>query len=473
MSNHNSNIVREQLVKLFKNQNISISANRRDAFEKFIQKPESVNAVNLINQTQNQLMANWKIQERIAEIISQPVRILNASVGKSYEAKMDFKKLGWTDMAAYRFEGLEEAGLSFNEQQQQITGNPKQSGDINIGLLFKLEGQADDEPMNKKIITLIINPDPKSLWKTIDNDKNDPYWKEDAVTMFEPIGDRHILVSSKRGRSHANVGSFREDDFAFKDLGNGWSIVVVADGAGSAKLSRKGSQIACNGIVEFFKEEGAAASLQEFDELLAQHNTDPNDNTQNKIKLFVYNNLGKAAFTVHKKLEAFAAQAGATLKDLSSTLIFTLFKKYASGYVFLSFGVGDCPMAVINKDITSVTLLNWLDVGEFGGGTRFITMPEIFQSEKFATRFSFKQLEDFSYLIMMSDGIYDPKFIVEASLPNITKWQDLLEDLGGKNEEKISVDLKADNPDITQQLSAWMDFWSTGNHDDRTLAIIF
>ncbi|WP_342648077.1 PP2C family serine/threonine-protein phosphatase [Mucilaginibacter sp. CSA2-8R] len=473
MSNHSSNIVKEYLIKLFKDQNISVPANRRDAFERFIQKPETVSAVNLINQTKNQLMANWKIQERITEIINQPVRILNASVGKSYEAKLDFNKLGWTDIATYRFEGLGEAGLSFNEQQQQITGNPKQSGDINIGFLFKLQGQADDEPLNKKIITLIINPDPKSLWKTIDNDKNDPYWKEDAVTQFEPIGDRHILVSSKRGRSHANVGSFREDDFAFKDLGNGWSIVVVADGAGSAKLSRKGSQMACNGIVEFFTEESATANLQQFDELLAQHNTQTDDSTQNKIKLFVYNNLGKAVFTVHKKLESFAAEAGATLKDLSSTLIFTLFKKYESGYVFLSFGVGDCPMAVINREVTEVTLLNWLDVGEFGGGTRFITMPEIFKSDKFATRFSFKQLKDFSYLMLMSDGIYDPKFIVEASLPNITKWQDLLNDLGGNNEEGVKVDLSADNADIIPQLSAWMDFWSAGNHDDRTLAIVF
>ena len=49
----------------------------------------------------------------------------------------------------------------------------------------------------------------------IESDNNDPYWKEDNVTEFAPLNDRHILVSSKRGRSHANVGSFREDDFAF------------------------------------------------------------------------------------------------------------------------------------------------------------------------------------------------------------------------------------------------------------------
>ncbi len=117
--------------------------------------------------------------------------------------------------------------------------------------------------------------------------------------------------------------------------------------------------------------------------------------------------------------------------------------------------------------------MSWIDVGEFGGGTRFITMPEIFTSEKFATRFSFKVVDDFSYLILMSDGIYDPKFVVEANLPDIKKWKEFLDDLNGKNEEGIKVELKTDNKDIINKLSTWMDFWSPGNHDDRTLAIVF
>ena len=53
-------------------------------------------------------------------------------------------------------------------------------------------------------------------------------------------------------------------------------------------------------------------------------------------------------------------------------------------------------------------------------------MPEIFKSEKFATRFDFHIIKDFSYLILMSDGIYDPKFVVEANLANIKKWQEFL-----------------------------------------------
>jgi serine/threonine protein phosphatase PrpC len=465
--------VKQLAQELFKRNNINIPANRKDLFDRFIHDEQNRSALEVIIQKQDELMAKWKLEDRIADIIQQPVRILNATVGKSYEAVLDFNKLNWKDITAFGFAGLEEVGLRFDEKARQITGIPTQSGDIKIMFRFKVEGQSDGATFNEKVITLIVNPDPKSLWKNLESDRNDPYWKEDNVTVFAPLNDRHILVSSKRGRSHANVGSFREDDFAFKDLSNGWSIVVVSDGAGSAKLSRKGSAIACTGVVDYFLNEAAMESMLEFDELIQQYKSNTGEDTQKKMNKFVYNNLGKAAFQVHKKLEEFAKNEGVTLKDLSSTLIFTLFKKYDIGYALLSFGVGDCPMAVLDKEVKEVTLMNWIDVGEFGGGTRFITMPEIFKNEKFATRFGFKLIEDFSYLMLMSDGIYDPKFVVENNLPNIKKWQEFLADLNGQNEDGVKVDLKVDNKDIEEQFSAWMDFWSKGNHDDRTLAIVF
>lgn len=465
--------VKQVVLQLFKNNNITVAANRMGLFEKFLGDEQTITAANVIIQHQKRLMAKWKLEDRIAAIIGQPVRIANATVGKPYEARFDFDRFNWKDITTFQFEGLERVGLQYDEKSRQITGVPTQSGDIKFVFKFKIEGQPEEAPFNEKPVTLIINPDPKSLWKNLQSDKNDPYWKEDNVTLFAPLGDRHILVSSKRGRAHANVGSFREDDFAFSALENGWSIVVVADGAGSAKLSRKGSAIACNSVVDYFKDPSSIESMAQFDELLQQHVENKDDDTQKKLNRFVYNNLGKAAFWVHKRLEGFAKKESVTLKDVSSTLIFTLFKKYDVGYAMLSFGVGDCPIAVLNTAISEVTLMNWIDVGEFGGGTRFITMPEIFQSEKFATRFGFKLLDDFSYLIMMSDGIYDPKFVVEANLPTIKKWQEFLADLNGKNEDGIKVELRKDNPDIVEQFSRWMDFWSAGNHDDRTLAIVF
>jgi serine/threonine protein phosphatase PrpC len=464
----------KQLVTaLFKSNHIQIPDERMHLFDQFLTDDQNRETINTLIQNGNQLMAKWKQEERIADIMQQPVRIPNATVGKPYEANLDFEQLAWKDVTELQVEGLEDIGLQYDAASRRISGVPTKSGDIKIKLLFKVEGQPTEAPFREKGSILIINPDPKSLWKNLESDKADPFWKEDNVTVFEPLGDRHILVSSKRGRSHANVGSFREDDFAFKELANGWCLVVVSDGAGSAKLSRKGSALACQDVVEHFSDQAAAESMADFDDLLKQHLESPGDATLKSLNRFVYNHLGKAAFRVYKKLEGFAAQEGVSLKDLSATLIFTLFKKYESGYALLSFGVGDCPIGVLNREQTEVTLMNWLDVGEFGGGTRFITMREIFQNEKFATRFGFKYMDDFSYLVLMSDGIYDPKFVVEADLARIEKWQEFLADLQGNNADGVSVELRANNEAIVEQFSKWMDFWSPGNHDDRTLAIVF
>ena len=449
---------------------VTVSKERLPLLEAFIKDGENRLLLQSILEQQNRLMAKWTNQNRVSDIMQQPVRLLNGTAGKPYETKFDFKSWGWDDIAGFEFDGLEAAGLVYDEKTKQLTGVPTQSGDFKITFRFRLSG--DDEAFHEKPLTLIINPDPRTLWKNLEADRTDPYWKEDNVTLFAPLGARHILVSSKRGRAHANVGSYREDDFAFAYFENtGWSLVVVSDGAGSAKVSRKGSAIACETIVNHFTESFTPEILSPFDELIQQHKS--GGDTQKALNRFVYDNLGKAVFQTHKKLEAFAAEKGMALKDLNATLAFSLFKKYGAGYVFLSFGVGDCPIGVLSKDVSEVTLLNWIDVGEFGGGTRFITMPEIFQSDKFATRFSFKFITDFSYLMLMSDGIYDPKFVVEAALPDIKKWKALLADLDGKNDDGARVALHTDNPDIETQFSAWMDFWSAGNHDDRTLAIVF
>jgi hypothetical protein len=89
------------------------------------------------------------------------------------------------------------------------------------------------------------------------------------------------------------------------------------------------------------------------------------------------------------------------------------------------------------------------------------------------TRFNLEVVEDFSYLFLMTDGIYDAKFVVEANLEKHEKWQEFIEDLSGNNEGKDKVEFEATNSNLNDQLSKWMDFWSIGNHDDRTLAIVF
>jgi hypothetical protein len=458
---------------LFQNK-IDIPKNKQSLFENFITQESNIVAVKMIKEKQQMIMKDWKLINRIDDIMQQSVFLPNGTVNKVYESKIDFIALGWDDIISFEIKNLEDTGLTFDSKKELFSGNPLLSGDLKIKFLFKIEGEDEETPLNEKILTLIINPDPKSLWKNIESDQKDPFSKEDNVAVSSQFLDKNIVVASKRGRSHANVGSFREDDFAFKNFStNAWSILAVSDGAGSASLSRKGSKLACDSVVNYFEENLNAENLNQFDEIVLNHYNKTDPESSKKISHFVYNNLSKAAHFVNQKIEEFANQNEEELRKFHATLIFALVKKYDFGYAIVTFGVGDCPIGLLNKDLTEVTLMNFLDVGEFGGGTRFITMPEIFQSEKFSSRFGFKLVDDFSYLMLMTDGIYDPKFVVEANLEKIEKWNEFISDLKGNNEDGSKVDFDSKNPDIAAQLSTWMDFWSPGNHDDRTLAIIY
>jgi len=504
---------KEYIEKLFAINNIALNQKNKVIFEKFLNDEEIIQSVELISNQQKSIMENWRIRESINDIINNQVQIPNGTVGKAYDYKFDFIQLNWSNIIFSEIDGLDELGLFYNKDEERVFGTPSANGDFKIKLKFRVKGENVNSTLNEKVINLIINADPKSLWQNKESDKSDRFWKEDNVNVFDKLGTKNILVSSKRGRSHANVGSFRDDDFAFQYFDKtGWSVVAVSDGAGSSKNSRKGSEIACNEVVNFFEANFNNEIVANFDELIVNHFnnsninsvvvdqtideknetetlTDPEistienpdlvietefkESSQVQISKFIYNQLGGCAKHVYNKLEEFANKNEFPIKELHSTLIFSLFKKYDFGYVILTFGVGDCPIAVINKDLTDFKLLNWLDVGEFGGGTRFITMPEIFTSDKFATRFGFKIIEDFSYLMLMTDGIYDAKFVVEANLEKLDKWKEFIEDLEGNNEDNAKVDFEESNTEIANQLSTWMDFWSPGNHDDRTLAIVF
>jgi hypothetical protein len=99
-------------------------------------------------------------------------------------------------------------------------------------------------------------------------------------------------------------------------------------------------------------------------------------------------------------------------------------------------------------------------------------MPEIIQKDLY-TRIRFEIIEDFTALILLTDGVADPKFETDANLNKIEKWDELWYDLNGNNEDKIKVDFSKDNKQIADQLLEWLNFWSKGNHDDRTIAILF
>lgn len=480
--------VKTYIQNLLKGKGIEFSSSRNSLLEEFANNQINRELVEIIFGNQEKIMTNWTIKNRIADIQMQHIVIPNAKELIPYSAKIDFEILNLTDLIEERFEGLEEFGLSFNTVTDTIEGTPTKSGDVKFKLLYKIKGEDETVELNEKLISLVINPDPKSLWVLIPSNQEAVFAKPDDTQSFDRLGEKNIVVSSKRGRSHGKEGTSRDDDFSFKYFEKtDWSLVVVSDGAGSAYLARAGSKIACDAVVEYFEINNDSEQEIKLEILIDEYNQNKSIEKLEEIKKLSKYNLWQASIFVHTKLKEFAEQtfltnpelfnnpkAKTNLEYFHSTLIFSLFKKYEFGYLIQTFGVGDCPIAVMNTDKTETTLLNWLDVGEYGGGTRFITQPDIFQKQEvMATRFNLQIIEDFSYLFLMTDGIYDAKFVVEANLEKHEKWMEFLNDLNGENDENCKVDFNKDNNEIANQLSKWMDFWSAGNHDDRTLAIVF
>ncbi|MBF6643142.1 PP2C family serine/threonine-protein phosphatase [Chryseobacterium indologenes] len=387
----------------------------------------------------------------------------NANSDQFYEFIFDMED--FPDIRIKNIDNLKETGLLF--ENDRLSGVPAAANVHHLDIQFF--HTADPHTVEIKKVQLLINANPKDLWKNIPSDIHDEFYKPDEDSYKGKFSDKRIVVVSKRGRSHAHEGNFREDDFAVRNLPADWNIISVADGAGSAKLARKGSEIATKSINRFFD---STTILHKIEENIRLHySTDYSPQVQYEAHQNIVRILYEGVLNTHNTLETWSSEHDFSLSDLNTTLIFALVKKFSFGYVIMSFGVGDCPVNLIDSDFSDVKLLNPMDVGEFSGGTRFITMKEIF-NDQIVSRFEMTRVDDFAYLVLMTDGIYDPKFATENKLEDPESWKAFFNDLNGNNDDRRKVDFTNDK-EIAQELLHWGDFWSRGNHDDRTLAIIY
>lgn len=246
--------------------------------------------------------------------------------------------------------------------------------------------------------------------------------------------------------------------------------MTVADGAGSATYSREGSRIACAEAVNH-----CIVNLdgnKDFEEAIAKYNEQKNDGENEARKIvgdFIYKIVGNAALKAHKAINNEAIARNNLSKQYATTLLLSICKRFSFGWFIASFWVGDGAICLYDKVKHTAKILGKPDEGEYAGQTRFLTMPEIFKdATSFYQRLRFHIVDDFTALFLMTDGVSDPKFETDANLNNPDKWDDLWNDL-----KENGVELTDDNEDSKEQLLRWLDFWSPGNHDDRTIAILY
>ena len=283
-------------------------------------------------------------------------------------------------------------------------------------------------------------------------------------------GRAFLVGASKRGRSHAKDGSYRDDHFGLSyNEDTGWHVMVVADGAGSAQLSREGSRVACKitlDALDKYLRENVDPSAPEMIAALQSAET-PEEKRVELILRPVVNSLMRAAQASAKKIEKRAAKITCRASDLSTTLAIGAAKKIDDNWLLLSFSIGDGGIGIWDGDKDEVTLMCKPDSGEFAGQTRFLSAEELAKVEERMSRVFAEVRKDFTAFVGMTDGITDPKFETDAALENPERWRAFWDD-----DLTREVGFARDNQDLEEQFLGWMDFWSRGNHDDRTLAVM-
>ncbi len=339
----------------------------------------------------------------------------------------------------------EEIGLLWNIKSQTLKGSPTKSGE------FLLTFQLADG--NVAGAALFINPNPKYLWKNIPSDPTSRFWKPDSASQKMTTEQGQLIAARMRGRSHAMKGTCCDDDYAIAyHEKSAIHFLAVADGAGSAEFSRKGSKISVNVAKDKIIE---LLDLPDKDySKLAQKN-------EQQLQYITQAIFKEAVQAAYKAQEAAARDYDIELKSLSCTLLVAFTQPLIGGKWFTAcYWIGDGAAAIFDPAMQTVTLLGEVDSGQYSGETQFLTLSEA-NAEKITTRIH-TDIRDYPPILMlMTDGVSDPKFQTDAKLNTFEAWQSFWQELHSPLQ----------HPQPEKALEEWLDFFSKGEHDDRTLAM--
>lgn len=381
------------------------------------------------------------------------INIANARAGAPFHSEIDISLDNGEIANVQGVAFAKEIGVSFDPITSALKGTPLESGDIEMTVTWRL---SNGQTYSDKVI-FIVNPDPRSLWKIIEPPADDKYFKEniDHKLLYEP--DIRIAAASRRGRSHEHVGSFRDDDFSISHCPDtGWSVMLVADGAGSAKNSRQGSRIVAETVGQYLTKYFGGDRGGELRELV--NRWEPTD--QQNIGAAFRHQFHQASTMAINNIKNESIAAEETVKSYSTTLLVAVTYRSGDDLFAASFWMGDGAIAAYGP-AGKVRVLGTPDSGEYAGQTRFLDADAV-QDQEFSKRVSIGKWKNISHLILMTDGVSDPFFETDNGLLRAEKWDALVSELSPvlNNTNKTS-----------EQLAEWLNFFIPGNHDDRTIVV--
>ena len=328
-------------------------------------------------------------------------------------------------------------------------------------------------------LQLTVNPDPNQLLQKElppPDEETATYYKKnfaDPKDMVLCVNGTlgHIVGASRRGQSHALDGTFRDDDLRIESAGSGVYFFAVADGAGSAKFARRGSELAVENAIKTMRKTivdgcwdcatgfsiDGAIGVALLESALASLNSIMREIDDQEVK----DKLGNV-----------------TLHDYNTTLLLAAVKVgQDKGLQIASFAIGDG--AIVWSGTNKFELLTNPDGGEYSGETYFLTTGKLwrqYNTDKIAFQRSRVKLLTVTpdeaakgTLMLMTDGVTDPFFPNPIDLTNNDLWQKFID-------EQIRATAKIDrNAPATKELGDslldWINFRKKGHFDDRTLVI--
>ena len=410
------------------------------------------NVTQILNQIPNQQNIPPIIKENINNPIIKPnfsIKNFKVNEYKSLKIENDIND----NLVISDIKIPDNLGISYNPTTMSIEGIPKIAGEYQITFLWA----SNEQHKTSGSIKLNIIDDPRNLWKNLPSDKNDKYFKEDVDLNFNSNRYYDIFVASKRGRSHAHVGSFRDDDFSiYTNQEKDYSIMMVADGAGSAKYSREGSKIACNIASNIIK----TNIDNDFDTIKNELTNAFKTKEMRKIQEKFYYILGAAYKSSVEEISKVSSAIPTPYKDFSTTLLIAVTFKIENSYFVASIMVGDGAISIYSENSSVIQLLGEPDGGEFAGQTRFLDSSII--SQGLWERVNVQFIDKPTSIMLMTDGVSDPYFETDNGLKNKTLWDKLWFDV------KPTIEMKSSSSELLN----WLDFFTPGHHDDRTIAIM-
>lgn len=257
----------------------------------------------------------------------------------------------------------------------------------------------------------------------------------EAIAQQHPLPHHFQIVAARvRGKKHKHEGNNCDDWFEVTRSGE-WTIIAVADGAGSQLFSRIGAKVACQSATSYLARKLRHHTLQTRDHWNAetfarlpktyqfqQPDLEFTQQLLHEALLKAYHAIEKACH--HRdELKYYYKAVGErdlTLQDFASTLLLVLHTTVTIRETIYSFvltcQIGDGLSAVIYKNTPQTGLLSEIEKNNFSGETQFITSSRPQLARELLAIKTFPFFGPLQALLVMTDGVSDDYFPPEKGM---------------------------------------------------------